>query len=565
LYLAARVAERSRAPGSIFSGGNKDEGGSSWHLFRDSRVEFRNFTDGCALPKKTDVVCQIVIDSLPEHVRPPAMQRDLDRVVINRSGAIDLNTFPVNEAERLRLEQICNYLTHADRPVRVQFSGPPGAEFLASAQLLSAHIGVPLFQLNLPLLLEPIPDRFEQLLASAFARVSEQNGALLLLELEAWRTQVDPWRRARVELELERFGGLIVFADERAPESRDPQRLDCVFDRLTYSKRESLWRTELPAERQNLAGELAGRYAFTSGQIRNASLRAQTEGRLRGEVPAEADYRAGCSAESRHSLKELALKIELVFTWDDLILPETTREYLRDLVVRATRREEVHETWGFRRKLPYGAGINALFYGASGTGKTMAAAVIARELGRELYRTEMSRVVSRYIGETEKNLARIFEEARHSNAILMFDEADALFAKRTEIQDAHDRYANLETAYLLQEIERYSGLCILATNLPANMDDAFRRRLHMSVSFPTPDPDTRLRLLESFFPPEAPVGSDVDLRRIANGAELSGGGLKNIVLTAAFYASGEGNPILMKYLLGAARIECAKEGRAFAG
>lgn len=493
------------------------------------------------------------------------MLRELSLVLKPCSREIDLASLPVNEAEALQLQRIREYLLQNVGPARVQLCGPTGSEFEASAQALSAHVGAPLFELNLRLLLEPIPDRFEQLLMTALGHAAEQNGALYVAELEAWRTQVEPWRRARVDLELEAFAGLIVFADERAPESRDPRRLECVFDRLAYSKREAFWKAELPAERQSLAAELAGRYAFTAGQIRNASLRAQTEGRLRDEIPNEADYRAGCSAESRHRLKELALKIDLVFTWEDLILPEATREYLRDLVVRATQREEVHETWGFRRKLPYGSGINALFYGASGTGKTMAAAVIARELGRELYRTEMSRVVSRYIGETEKNLARIFEEARHSNAILMFDEADALFARRTEVQDAHDRYANLETAYLLQEIERYSGLCILATNLPANMDDAFRRRLQMAVSFPAPDPDTRLRLLESFIPPEAPMGTDVDLRRIANGAELSGGGLKNILLTAAFYASGEGNPILMKYLLGAARLECAKEGKSFGG
>lgn len=432
-----------------------------------------------------------------------------------------------------------------------------------AAQRLAGEAGIPIFQLNLRLLLDPRPDRFREDLSAALAAATEQSAALYIEGLVQWSPGVEVWRSAGLTERLESFPGILFFADERAPERLKPGTLLCKFDRLDFEKRVAIWEQETPPERRNLARELAERYSFTAGQIENAALRARTEARLRGESPGEADYQDACNAESRHKLRELAIKIDLVFTWEDLILPETTLEHLRDLAVRATRRQKVYETWGFTRKLPYGRGVNALFYGESGTGKTMAAAVLARELGRELYRTEMSRIVSRYIGETEKNLARIFEEAKHSNAVLMFDEADALFAKRTEITDAHDRYANLETAYLLQEIERYSGLCILATNLPANMDSAFNRRIQLSINFPTPGPDVRLRLLESFIPPEAPLAADVDLRRIAQGAPLTGGGLKNIVLTAAFYAAGEDKPISMKYLLGAARLECAKDGKAF--
>jgi SpoVK/Ycf46/Vps4 family AAA+-type ATPase len=218
-------------------------------------------------------------------------------------------------------------------------------------------------------------------------------------------------------------------------------------------------------------------------------------------------------------------------------------------------------TWGFDRKLSMGKGLNALFAGPSGTGKTMAAEVIARDLGLDLYKIDLSTVMSKYVGETEKNLERIFAAAEHSNAILFFDEADALFGKRSEVRDAHDRYANVEISYLLQKMEEYDGLVILTSNLSKNMDEAFVRRIHFTVEFPYPEPEDRLRIWQIVFPEQAPLDPQVDLPHLAERYRLTGGNIRNVALTAAFLAARDGGVIGMDHLLWATRREFQKMGR----
>src|SRR5207247_6142077 len=223
----------------------------------------------------------------------------------------------------------------------------------------------------------------------------------------------------------------------------------------------------------------------------------------------------------------------------------------------------VHADWGFERKLPLGRGINALFSGPPGTGKTMAAQVIASEFQLDLYQIDLSQVVSKYIGETEKNLRKVFDEADASQAILFFDEADALFGKRSEVKDAHDRYANIEVGYLLQRMEEYEGIAILATNLRQNVDEAFVRRLRFIVEFPFPDEEHRRRIWEVTFPREAPLADDVDVAALARDLKLAGGNIKNIALAAAFGAATDGGGIGMSHLLRAARREYQKIGRSW--
>jgi SpoVK/Ycf46/Vps4 family AAA+-type ATPase len=217
--------------------------------------------------------------------------------------------------------------------------------------------------------------------------------------------------------------------------------------------------------------------------------------------------------------------------------------------------------WGFDRKLSHGKGLSVLFAGPSGTGKTMAAEIMARELQLDLYKIDLSGVVSKYIGETEKNLARIFQEAESSNAILFFDEADALFGKRTKISDAHDRYANIETSYLLQKMEEYEGVVILATNLRENMDEAFTRRMRFIVEFPFPDAASRQQMWQTHFPREAPLSADIDYAWLAKQFQITGGNIKNIVLSAAFFAAGDGGAIGMEHVLYGARREFEKIGK----
>lgn len=268
-------------------------------------------------------------------------------------------------------------------------------------------------------------------------------------------------------------------------------------------------------------------------------------------------------AASGHHLAKLARKIDPRHGWDDVVLPADQLTQLREICVQAEYRHVVYDAWGFDRKLSAGKGLNVLFHGPPGTGKNMSAEVIARELRLDLYRIDLSQVISKYIGETEKNLDQIFTAAEDSNAILFFDEADALFGKRSEVRDSHDRYANIEISYLLQKMEEYQGVSILATNLRQNLDDAFVRRLQAIVEFPFPDEEYRRRIWQLAFPREAPVGNDVEFDRLAREVRLAGGNIKNMALAAAFLAAAEGGTIRMAHLVQAARREHQKLARAW--
>jgi SpoVK/Ycf46/Vps4 family AAA+-type ATPase len=221
----------------------------------------------------------------------------------------------------------------------------------------------------------------------------------------------------------------------------------------------------------------------------------------------------------------------------------------------------VYDRWGFGKKLSLGKGLIALFSGPSGTGKTLSAEILARELGLDLYRIDLSCVVSKYIGETEKNLSRMFAEAQESNAILFFDEADALFGKRSEVKDAHDRYANIEINYLLQRVEEFEGVIILASNLSKNIDAAFVRRLSFMVEFPFPDEGHRLRIWRGIFPRQAPVAEDLDFAFLACKFRIAGGNIKNVALAAAFQAAEAGQAISMVHLVAALKREYQKLGK----
>jgi len=303
---------------------------------------------------------------------------------------------------------------------------------------------------------------------------------------------------------------------------------------------------------------LGERFTLTPGQIAVAAREA-------ADAPGAADVRerlfAAARSQSSHALARLAQHVATPHGWDDLVLPESTAERLREIAAAVRQRARVYDEWGFARRLGAAQGIKVLFAGASGTGKTMAAAVVARDLGLDLYRIDLSAVVSKYIGETEKNLDRIFRAAATSDAILFFDEADALFGKRSEVKDAHDRYANIEVAYLLQKLEEHAGPVFLASNLARNIDDAFARRMHYVVEFPLPDERHRERMWRGMFPREAPLAPDVDFAFLAKQFRLTGGDIRNVVLNAAFLAAQAGGPLGMRELVSALRHQLIKQGR----
>jgi len=266
-----------------------------------------------------------------------------------------------------------------------------------------------------------------------------------------------------------------------------------------------------------------------------------------------------CRAQARPGLDDLAQPIESSAGWDDLILPEAQRQVLRDIAAHVRQRAKVYKEWGFAGKGGRGLGISALFAGSSGTGKTMSAEVLAKELRLDLYRIDLSSVVSKYIGETEKNLRRVFDAAEGGAAVLLFDEADALFGKRSEVKDSHDRYANMEVSYLLQRMEAYQGLAILTTNLKNALDTAFMRRIRFVVQYPFPDSTQRAEIWSRVFPKNTPT-EGLNMRRLAQ-LNVAGGNIRNIALNAAFRAADAGEPVSMKHILHSVRSEYTKMER----
>lgn len=415
----------------------------------------------------------------------------------------------------------------------------------------------------------------EALLARAFRDSLLHASPLLLANAEALVEDRERGPELRLVVEhlvSERGWLLFLTVDRRTTLPRWFSRHRCVrleLPELTRTARRDLWRQVLAAKAgldqegraMPLAEALAAKFRLTPGQIGEAFHRASAGPSLpEGDGWWAALHRsAGEAAAPR--LGELAQRLRPFFRWDDLVLPESKKELLRDIVRRVRFGRTVMEDWGFERCMNRGKGLNVLFSGPPGTGKTMAAEVVANELGMDLYRIDLASVVSKYIGETEKNLSRIFQEAEHADAILFFDEADALFGKRSEVRDAHDRYANIEINYLLQQMDNYEGIAILATNLRQNLDEAFLRRLHVAVEFPVPSSEDRREIWRKSLPSEAPLREDVDLDFLARTFEITGGNIRNISLAAAYLAAEEGAPIAMGHLIRAVQRELEKIGK----
>jgi ATPase family associated with various cellular activities (AAA)/Winged helix domain, variant len=310
------------------------------------------------------------------------------------------------------------------------------------------------------------------------------------------------------------------------------------------------------------ARDVAAKFRLSMEQIAAAAEVARIAARSRKvDIPEPPDLDLGARHASSSRLGELARRLEPGYHWEDLVLPDPQLELLRSISSYLRHRDRVLAEWGYERTVARTQGLKVLFAGESGTGKTMAAQVLAAGLGLELFRVDLATVVSKYIGETEKNLERIFTAADGSNAILFFDEADALFGKRSEVSDSHDRYANIEVAYLLQRMEAYPGAVILATNFRRNIDDAFVRRLDFVVDFPFPEAEDRRRIWQLVVPPEAPVADDADFDFLAAQFKLSGGAIRNCSLAAAFQAADEDAPISMRHLVRAVAQEYGKQGR----
>ncbi len=346
--------------------------------------------------------------------------------------------------------------------------------------------------------------------------------------------------------------------------TRNPLAVDAPV--LTVGNRIELWSRELDTAGQQagvglVADALAGHLALGPAQVQRAVEAARTSAQLRdGQITAD-DLRRGVRAQNAAGLERLARRIEPEVDWEDLVLKPNVRRALVELAARARHRDTVLSEWRMRRGGGRGRGVTALFAGDSGTGKTMSAEVIAADLGLDLYTVNLATVVDKYIGETEKNLERIFAEAAGVNAVLFFDEADAIFGKRSEVKDAHDRYANIESAYLLQRLETFDGLAVLATNLRANIDEAFTRRLDAIIDFPAPTPELRRALWDRCLTPPLPLADDLDLDFLAESFEMAGGNIRSAATTAAYLAAAAGIPVSMQQVIAAVEQEYRKLGR----
>ncbi|MEH2120988.1 ATP-binding protein [Nostoc sp.] len=317
---------------------------------------------------------------------------------------------------------------------------------------------------------------------------------------------------------------------------------------------------------------LVSHFSFSPTDIQTASLRLKSlVKKVEGQRDRETEESIAstsphlhlwdiCRNQARPRLDELAQRIEPSASWNDLVLPEKEERILHEIVAHVAQRTKVYKSWGFGSKSGRGLGISALFSGASGTGKTTAAELLAKELRLDLYRIDLSSIVNKYIGETEKNLRRVFDAAETGGVILLFDEADALFGKRSEIKDSHDRYANMEVSYLLQRIESYRGLAILTTNLKSSIDQAFLRRLRFVVQFPFPDANQRAEIWQRVFPSQTPT-EGLDFTKLAQ-LSVTGGNIRNIALNAAFIAANTGESLEMKHILQATRNEYIKLERS---
>ena len=427
------------------------------------------------------------------------------------------------------------------------------------------------------------------LAAAAFARVGLGTVAVDLAPLEGGETALALTLAALREARL-RDAGLVVGPVERLAEldraalrtlaeagwpvvlsgakSWDPgwsRSIPLVvdLDPPGPNARAEMWRDALGRKLPKSLDAAAATASFRLGpeQVERAARAARLSAVLGGRPLDAGDLQAGARAQNAAGLERLARRIRPRVGWEDLIVPERTARHVREIAERAANRERVLEGWQMGGRRAGDRGITALFSGESGTGKTMAAEVLAGALGLDLYTIDLATVVDKYIGETEKNLDRIFVEADDVNAVLFFDEADAIFGKRSEVKDAHDRYANVETAYLLQRLETFDGIAILATNLKANIDEAFARRLDAVVDFPMPDVDHRRRLWERCLRPGVPRAPELDLDFCARAFEFSGGNIKNIAFAASYLAAAASGAVGMPELMRATAREYRKLGR----
>lgn len=530
-----------------------------------------------------------------EAVSPERALRYWRLIEINQPTAQPLITSPLRTDERIvNYIKGLNYLDDRLSPLILPFEAEGGKATLPSSQQSAVNMCLQhLHQLQeglLPSIIQLVgPDTFSKQL------VAQQAAAALNLHLYRLPVEVLPtqstelenlarlWQRESILLPIALYldahdhdgtsqpegqvpplhrllvssHGIFFLGTREIRPGLGPLTTVIEVDKPTPAEQQEVWREELGKNATESPALLAGQFNLNVATIRQVAGLAVSGSFEKSDNLHDGVWRA-CRVTTRPRLDLLAQRLQPKVMWDDIVLSKETETLLRQIADQVSQRSRVYDEWGFRQKMNRGFGISALFTGESGTGKTMAAEVIANELHLDLYRIDLSAVVSKYIGETEKNLRRLFDAAEDGGAILFFDEADALFGKRSEVKDSHDRYANIEINYLLQRMEAYRGLAILATNMKSALDQAFMRRLRFIVNFPFPGVAERKLIWHKVFPAQTPT-EELDFNRLAR-LNLTGGGINNIAINAAFLAAGSQPPrVTMPLVLEAARTEFRKQ------
>ena len=499
---------------------------------------------------------------------PSIVQWLVGRYIPDSSGRIHLHTMPYHPEEELDLltknfELADEYLQN--RVDLIILHGSDTYLRLAAAKKLASLKQTALFEVHPDMNMLPSTDPFNNLQCGR--RDAALFQALIVIELvnaeepeifeKIWAIlkQKHPNQQILLSLAINRplqnltELGMIAWIHCEEPD---------------YQHRREIWRyylTQQEPESTVNIDTLASQFLLNAGQIRDVCTYAASAAQQGNQTISEGHLFQAARLYSSTELEKLASKVKIHYEWKDLILPPDQLCQLHEIVGTVRQRPKVLETWQLGQKLVSGTGITALFCGPSGTGKTMAAEVIAQELNIDIYKIDLSTVVSKYIGETEKNLENIFQAAETSNAILLFDEADSLFGKRSEVKDAHDRYANIEISYLLQRMEAYTGLAILTTNLRTNLDEAFTRRLQFVVTFPFPDQLHRKRIWEVLFPATLPKIDNHDFDGLSRRHKFTGGNIRHIIVAAAYLAAEDGGVITMQHIQHGMRRELQKIGR----
>lgn len=485
----------------------------------------RHLVGGAGLDERVARVCEVVLPDLEQ------------------------TATPLDEPDRVAVRAIAETIA-ANRQVRVALVGDDLDVLDALAAELAGVAELPMLRLQVPT---------EGDLLDVVTVESRLLGHALHLQ---WPSQAPPPTPAAVRA-LRDAGRVVIVTTDRPRHDFEALGFAALqIDSPTAAVRRLWWQRCASGLGDADLDRLAARYRLTGSQIRAAARTASSSATdSLGECTAiPTNYAAAARRQSRHRLEKLASHVELTATWDDLVLPPAALGVLHELCDRVTYRQTVLRQWGMDRRTNRRIGVSALFAGPSGTGKTMAAQVIARELGLDLFAVDLSCVVNKYIGETEKNLEAIFTAAESTDAIVLFDEADSLMGRRSEVRDSHDRYANLEVSYLLQRMESHDGVALLATNLRQNLDDAFLRRLGFVIRFPFPEEEERRLIWSRIWPDTVPVADDVDVVALAHRYRFSGGNIRNIAVCAAFLAAAHDRAVTWQDVMAAVDREYDKLG-----